>query len=145
MELRRFQSHHLNVVEKLYLESRLATFTWLDTVEFDLSDFDRDTEGESIWVAIESNKVVGFVSIWAPECFIHHLFVSPRKLRGGVGLKLLDLAKQQYPSLSLKCLSQNINATEFYLSQGFTITETVGNGAESYHLMQWKSQTIQTI
>ncbi|MCS0326672.1 GNAT family N-acetyltransferase [Vibrio diabolicus] len=141
MEIIRFQSHHLNAVKKLYLESRLVTFTWLDTVEFDLSDFERDTEGESIWVAIESNKVVGFVSIWAPENFIHHLFVSPRNLRGGVGLKLLDLAKQKYPSLSLKCLSQNGNATEFYLSQGFIIAETVDNGAESYHLMKWKSQT----
>ncbi|WP_434763904.1 GNAT family N-acetyltransferase [Vibrio fortis] len=144
MEIIKFQSHHLVAVEKLYLESRLATFTWLDTVEFDLSDFERDTEGESIWVAIESNKIVGFVSIWAPESFIHHLFVSPLKLRGGVGLKLLDLAKQRYPNLSLKCLSQNSNATEFYLSQGFTIAETVDNGAESYHLMKWKSQTIQT-
>ncbi|EGQ8453864.1 GNAT family N-acetyltransferase [Vibrio parahaemolyticus] len=141
MEIIRFQSHHLNAVKKLYLESRLATFTWLDAVEFDLSDFERDTEGESIWVAIESNKVVGFVSIWAPENFIHHLFVSPRNLRDGVGLKLLDLAKQRYPSLGLKCLTQNGNATEFYLSQGFTITKTVDNGAESYHLMKWKSQT----
>lgn len=141
MEIIRFQSHHLDAVKSLYLESRLATFTWLNAVEFDLSDFERDTEGESIWVAIESNKIVGFVSIWAPDNFIHHLFVSPRNLRGGVGLKLLDLAKQRYPSLSLKCLSQNGNATDFYLSQGFTIAETVGNGAESYHLMKWKSQT----
>ncbi|EGR2875517.1 GNAT family N-acetyltransferase [Vibrio parahaemolyticus] len=141
MEIIRFHAHHLNAVKKLYLESRLATFTWLDTVEFDLSDFERDTDGESIWVAVESNEVVGFVSIWAPESFIHHLFVSPNNLRGGVGLKLLDLAKQKYSNLSLKCLSQNSNATEFYLSQGFTIVETVGNGPESYHLMKWKSQT----
>ncbi|BDR18021.1 GNAT family N-acetyltransferase [Vibrio sp. STUT-A16] len=141
MEIIRLQSHHINAVKKLYLESRLATFTWLDTVEFDLSDFERDTEGESIWVAIESNKVIGFVSIWVPENFIHHLFVSPRNLRGGVGLKLLDLAKQRYRRLSLKCLSQNDNAIEFYLSQGFTIAETLDNGAESYHLMKWTSQT----
>ncbi|EGQ9702451.1 GNAT family N-acetyltransferase [Vibrio parahaemolyticus] len=141
MEIIKFQSHHLGAVRSLYLESRLATCTWLNTVEFDLSDFERDTEGESIWVAIESNKVVGFISIWAPDNFIHHLFVSPRNLRGGVGLKLLDLAKQWKPCLSLKCLSQNGNATEFYLSQGFTIAETVDNGAESYHLMKWKSQT----
>ena len=141
MEIIRFQSHHLDAVKKLYLGSRLATFKWLDTVEFELSDFERDTEGESLWVAIESNKVVGFVSIWEPDNFIHHLFVSPGNLRGGVGLKLLDLAKQRHPSLSLKCLSKNGNATEFYLSQGFTIAETVDDGAASYHLMKWKSQT----
>ena len=139
MEIKKFQFHHLNAVKKLYLESRLATFTWLRTGEFDLSDFERDTDGESIWVVIDSSEVVGFISIWAPENFIHHLFVSPHNLRGGVGLKLLDLAKQKYPNLTLKCLSQNGNATDFYLSQGFTIAETVENGAESYHLMKWKS------
>ena len=141
MEIISFQSHHLESVCKLYLESRLATFTWLDTAKFQLSDFERDTNGEKIWVASESSEVLGFLSICEVENFIHHLFVSSNRLRGGLGLKLLDLAKQGYPDLSLKCLSQNGNATEFYLSQGFIIAETVDNGPESYHLMKWKSQT----
>ena len=52
MEIIRFQLHHLHVVENLHLESRLATFTWLDTVEFDLSGFERNTDGKSIWAYI---------------------------------------------------------------------------------------------
>ncbi|EOG7766906.1 GNAT family N-acetyltransferase, partial [Vibrio parahaemolyticus] len=63
MKITRLQSHHLDAVSKLYLESRLATFTWLDTVKFDLSDFERDTDGENVWVAVESNEIVGFISI----------------------------------------------------------------------------------
>ncbi|EHR1015693.1 GNAT family N-acetyltransferase [Vibrio parahaemolyticus] len=141
MEIKRFQSSHLDSAKQLYLESRLVTFTWLDIVSYELEDFERDTEGEDIWVANEFNEVVGFISIWAPENFIHHLYVNPSKLRSGVGLKLLNFAKRRYPNLSLKCLTQNRNATEFYLSQGFTIVETVDNGAESYHLMKCVSQT----
>ena len=141
MEIIKFQSHHLDVVRKLYLESRLETFTWQDTVLFELSDFERDTEGEDIFVASKSNEILGFVSIWEPDSFIHHLFVSSCNLRSGVGLKLLDFAKQRYSNLSLKCLTQNRNAIGFYRSQGFTIVETVGDGSESYHLMKCHSQT----
>ncbi len=141
MEIIKFQSHHLDAVKKLYRDSRLATFTWLDSVLFELSDFDRDTKGEDIWVASKSNEILGFVSIWEPDNFIHHLFVSPSNLRRGVGLKLLDFAKQRYSNLSLKCLTQNSNAIGFYWSHGFTIVETVDDGAESYHLMKCQSQT----
>ncbi|MEX3073384.1 GNAT family N-acetyltransferase [Vibrio alginolyticus] len=141
MEIIEFQSHHLGAVRKLYLESRLATFTWQDTVLFELSDFERDTEGEDILVASKSNEILGFISIWEPDNFIHHLFVSPCNFRSGVGLKLLDFAKQRYSNLSLKCLTQNRNAIGFYRSQGFTIVETVDDGSESYHLMNCQSQT----
>ncbi|EIA3186963.1 GNAT family N-acetyltransferase [Vibrio parahaemolyticus] len=141
MEIIKFQSHHLDAVKKLYRDSRLATFTWHDSVLFELSDFERDTEGEDIWVASKSNEILGFISIWEPDNFIHHLFVSPRNLRSGVGLKLLDFAKQRYSNLSLKCLTKNSNAIGFYRSQGFTIVETVDDGAESYHLMKCQSQT----
>ncbi|TNY94689.1 GNAT family N-acetyltransferase, partial [Vibrio parahaemolyticus] len=116
-------------------------FTWQDSALFELSDFDRDTEGEDIWVASKSNEILGFISIWEPDNFIHHLFVSPSNLRSGVGLKLLDFAKQRYSNLSLKCLTQNSNAIGFYRSQGFTIVETVDDGAESYHLLKCQSQT----
>ncbi|HAS6882724.1 TPA: GNAT family N-acetyltransferase [Vibrio parahaemolyticus] len=141
MEIIKFQSHHLDSVKRLYRDSRLATFTWQDSTLFELSDFNRDTEGEDIWVASKSNEILGFISIWEPDNFIHHLFVSPSNLRSGVGLKLLGFAKQRYSNLSLKCLTQNSNAIGFYRSQGFTIVETVDDGAESYHLMKCKSQT----
>lgn len=137
MEISRFQSHHFDSVGQLYLESRVATFTWLDTMTYELSDFERDTEGEEVWVAVESNEVVGFISIWKPDCFIHHLFVSPEDLKKGIGLKLLNFVKQRYSNLSLKCLTQNTNAVAFYLSQGFKVEETVDNGLESYHRMSF--------
>ena len=125
----------MDSVRQLYLWSRVATFTWLDTVTYELSDFERDTEGEAVWVAVESDEVLGFVSIWEADCFIHHLFVSPENLNKGIGSSLLNFVKQRYSKLSLKCLTQNSLAVGFYLSQGFKITETVDNGLESYHLM----------
>ena len=55
MEIIRFRLHHLNVVEKLYLEPRLAIFSWLDAVEFDLLDFERNTEGKKYLVICDLN------------------------------------------------------------------------------------------
>ncbi|HAS8570109.1 TPA: GNAT family N-acetyltransferase [Vibrio vulnificus] len=141
MEIIRFQSQHFEASARLYLESRVATFTFMDTDEYCLTDFVKDTDGEEIWVAVEQGAVIGFISIWKPENFIHHLFVSPKSLKQGVGLKLLNHAKDLSNNLSLKCLVQNTNATQFYLSQGFKILETVGNGPENYHLMSFDAQT----
>ncbi len=67
MEILKFQSHHLDAVKKLYRDSRLATFTWQDSVLFELSDFDRDTEGEDIWVASKSNEILGFIAIFGNQ------------------------------------------------------------------------------
>ncbi|MEZ8107411.1 GNAT family N-acetyltransferase [Vibrio cortegadensis] len=141
MEIKRFHSKDINALRRLYLDSRTATFTWLDTSNFELLDFDRDTEGEQIWVASEFKEVIGFISIWKPESFIHHLFVSPESVAKGVGSKLLSVAKLHYPKLSLKCLAYNQRAIGFYLSKGFIIASTVDEGMESYHLMEFSAQT----
>ncbi|CAH1533383.1 GNAT family N-acetyltransferase [Vibrio owensii] len=141
MEIIRFQSQYYEATASLYLESRVTTFTFMDTTAYCLADFVKDTDGEEIWLAVEQGVVIGFVSIWKPESFIHHLFVSPKRTKQGVGLKLLNHAKSLSGSLSLKCLVQNTNVTKFYLAQGFKIQETVNNGQESYHLMSFVAQT----
>lgn len=141
MEILRFQPNHIDTLRRLYLASRLATFTWLDTGAYKLSDFERDTEGEAIWVAVESDEVVGFVSVWEPGCFVHHLFVSPEHLYKGIGSKLINVVKQRYAHLSLKCLTQNSDAIAFYHSQDFEVVETIENGLESYHLMSFINPT----
>ncbi|EQB8945037.1 GNAT family N-acetyltransferase, partial [Vibrio parahaemolyticus] len=141
MEIVRFQAHHYEATARIYVESRVATFSFMDTLAYSLSDFAKDTDGEEIWLAVEQGIVVGFISIWKPENFIHHLFVSPKNLKRGIGLKLLSHAKELSNSLSLKSLVQNRNATDFYIYQGFIIQETVDKGQESYHLMSFVAQT----
>ncbi|MBF4291422.1 GNAT family N-acetyltransferase, partial [Vibrio anguillarum] len=89
MEIIRFQPHHYEATARIYLESRVTTFSFIDTTAYCLTDFAKDTDGEEIWVAVEQGIVVGFISIWSSENFIHHLFVSPQHLKRGVGLKLL--------------------------------------------------------
>ncbi len=139
MEIKEFHADLLEPLRKLYFESRSSTFTWLDARQFELSDFERDTEGERLWVAMESDRVVGFLSIQEPDNFIHHLYIDPNSLRGGIGSTLLDMCKLNYSELSLKCLIKNQKALHFYESQGFVKCASGGHGDESYYSMKFSS------
>jgi ribosomal protein S18 acetylase RimI-like enzyme len=65
--------------------------------------------------------VVGFVSLWRPEPFVHFLHVA-RGWRGrGVGRALLDHALATVPAgpVDLKCLPDNRPALAFYRRLGW--------------------------
>ncbi|MBT1701193.1 GNAT family N-acetyltransferase [Fulvivirgaceae bacterium PWU4] len=104
-----------SVLQKLYLQVRQASFIWLDTSRFKLGAFDDDTKDELILVAKIGNKIVGFISAWIPDNFIHHLYVDNQYQHNGIGTKLLKemVCRLQYP-ITLKCLKSNVSAIKFY-------------------------------
>jgi ribosomal protein S18 acetylase RimI-like enzyme len=137
MSVRLFVEEDRDALKHVYLETRRQLFSWLSPGSLQDSDFDRDTKEEKIWVYENEGKVIGFISVWEPDNFIHHLFVLPEFSRNGYGSKLLDacLADIGY-SVTLKCVSQNFSALNFYKSKGWT---TISKGVSSdgeYHLMQ---------
>ncbi|NCN04024.1 MAG: GNAT family N-acetyltransferase [Spirochaetales bacterium] len=135
MEIKEHEPHHLPALRNLYLESRVDSFPWLDTEKFALEDFDRDTLGEQIWVVEVSGTIAGFISIWEPEHFIHHLYVG-RAYRGlGLGTALIHQAQLLYGELSLKCMVPNQKALEFYQAKGFEIRDQVEDADGGYYLM----------
>ncbi|MFT3795727.1 GNAT family N-acetyltransferase [Flavobacterium sp.] len=123
-------------LRQLFLETRQSTFHWLDTSGYGLLDFDEQTHGERIFVAKVGNQVAGFVSLWMPDNFIHHLFVDQRFQRQQIGLRLLEVAlRELHVPIALKCLEQNSAALAFYGKHGF-VTQSQGTSAEgSYFLM----------
>ncbi len=128
----------LPTLRQIYLASRKATFEWLNADQFCISDYDEDVEGEQIWVALYKGKPIGFVSIWEPEYFIHHFYVSPEYLRKGVGFKLLEFVKSRYARLSLKCMQPNTPALKFYQSQGFISQSQHMDEFGEYHYLTYK-------
>jgi len=55
--------------------------------EADLEKFKALVEGEEIHAAVINGKIAGFVSVWAAEDFLHHLYVAPEyQNRGAVKL-----------------------------------------------------------
>lgn len=129
------RASHIPALQKIFLESRQKTFHWLDTSDYNLNDFDHQTEGESVLVAVLDDKVVGFISLWMPNNFIHHLYLDEKYKNQKIGSKLLEEAIQsmEYP-ITLKCLVNNTKAIDFYNRKGF-IEEERGKSAQGEYIL----------
>lgn len=129
-------------LRKIFLNSRRESFKWMEYDSIKLEDFDSSTEGELILTAKVDNNIAGFVSIWEEDKFIHNLFVSSRFKRLGIGKALIDESvKAVGLPLTLKCVKANVNALNFYLSQGWTIEEEVIE-KEPYYLMKYEGTKV---
>lgn len=100
----------------------LSEWGWLPTPAKERHDFASDTHGEKLLVAVDSDdEPIGFISVWEPEAFIHHLFVRRASRRHGVGALLLESLRGVLPKpWRLKCLTANEAARAFYLHRGWS-------------------------
>jgi GNAT superfamily N-acetyltransferase len=136
--IRLFQEQDRKALRKLYLESRRRAYRWWQSAFFTREDFDKDTEGERIWVAVSDGVAVGFAAAWERENFLHHLYVAPQHTGKGIGRLLLQtsVADLGRPA-SLKCLKANQAAIRFYNKNGWIIAaEGVSKGHGEYYLMK---------
>lgn len=127
----------IDALRNLFLKTRVMTFTWADTSQFRISDFDEATEKEYILVAFAGELLVGFVSVWAADNFIHHLYVDEQFQNQGVGTKLIQAALDRfgYP-IRLKCEENNTRALRFYRQKGFVEIEKGQAGGAAYILLE---------
>jgi ribosomal protein S18 acetylase RimI-like enzyme len=136
MEIVKFNEANLNKLRELYLKVRKSTFTWLNTENYSLLDFDKHTEGEVVYMAVSDGELLGFISIWEPENFIHNLFVSKVNQRQGIGESLLDyVRKLNDRPYRLKCIIENTNAVNFYKKNHFEIESTGEDEVGKYFVM----------
>lgn len=103
-------------------------------------DFDVDTEGEAVFVAWAGDEVVGFVSIWEPDPFVHHLYVAATHRRYGIGRRLLASALASVAGhVRLKCEKRDTGALDFYLREGWRVVGASDPDApdEDYFLLEF--------
>lgn len=119
--VRGWREADLDRLAAIYTASRRAAFDWVDPSLFRDEQFAGDTEGETILVAVDDHDTpTGFVSIWLPQSFIHHLYVDPERRRGGVGRRLLAAACALCADPPwLKAAVRNRDALAFYERLGF--------------------------
>ncbi len=110
----------LPVLRSLFLQGRQALQRSPHASSFTLLDFDKETEGEYILVALADDTLIAFISVWLADNFIHHLYVDSNHHDNGVGTRLLKaiLDKTGFP-VRLKCLENNTRAVAFYNRKGF--------------------------
>ncbi len=119
----------MDCLAKIYLQSRIASGCFLPIEELKYEDFYKDIFDEEVYVYEINQKVIGFISIYPPDLFIHLLFVHPDYFAQGIGKELLTFAKSKYGlPLTLKCLVKNRKAQHFYEHLGFVREEKVQTG-----------------
>ena len=124
MKIRPAKSTELDVLLDLFNSSRagVACYSGKDAGS---TEFAALVEGEQIHVAVPEGTIVGFVSVWVADRFIHHLYVSPQYQSRGVGSALLEACAAMYGHpLSLKCDTLNHQARRFYRNKGWLPQET---------------------
>jgi len=90
--------------------------------------FEAETKDETILVGEISGSIAGFVSIYLPQSFVHHLYVEPALQGQGIGTTLLARAVALAGgSASLKCQTRNESALSFYRRLGW-VEVTAGTG-----------------
>ena len=109
-----------------FYRQTLAIADWIPAAAKETADFEHDTVGERVLVAVNpANEPIGFVSVWEPESFIHHLYVREAEWGMGVGRSLLahlrPLVRRPW---RLKCLTANARALGFYRALGWRELET---------------------
>ncbi|HRE83771.1 MAG TPA: GNAT family N-acetyltransferase [Opitutaceae bacterium] len=126
-------------LSRLFVEVRRATFTWRDPHAFSEADFEEQTLGESVWLAEgASGEILGFISIWEPDAFIHHLYVLPAYQRQGIGRALLNHTRRWLPlPHRLKCLELNSRALRFYRQEGWVEIGQGGSQDDAYRHLEY--------
>lgn len=120
--VRAFSERDLPALREIFLLSRTRAFHWLDARGYRLADFDTETAGERIWVAVCAEQPVGFAAVYERDCFLHSLFIHPDHSGCGAGSALLTAVRSAMPGrLQLKCLTLNTPALGFYQRHGFTV------------------------
>ena len=137
LHIRSFEEQDRQKLSEIYLLCRIQTFYWTDSSLFTLNDFDAHTRDEDIWVAEYDDQIAGFMAVWPPDAFIHHLYIDARYRGKGTGKALLALAAQTYPTpLSLKCLIKNEAAVQFYRALNWEVKDSGTDSLGDYYLMQ---------
>ena len=120
-------------LELLFLVTRRKTFTSQPPENFQLSDYAESVAGEEMWVAEMDGIVVGFVSMWVKDDFIHNLFVHPDWHAQGIGTALLKKAETRlkFP-MELKVKLENLKACKFYQNHGWKEIDVSTNPKEPF-------------
>ncbi len=148
MKLRRATLDDMTALARLHRRTVQVSLPFLPTLHTPAEDAwwfcERLFATNEVWLAEDAKGPLGYIAFRAD--FIEHLFIKPEAQSAGVGLQLLEQAKQNYAELSLWTFQQNLRARRFYERHGFVaVTETDGADNEEKLpdvLYRWRREPL---
>lgn len=138
VQIRPFHEADRPFLRTLFLAARRENWHWLDGSAWQLEDLDGVIIGETVWVAEQQGKRVGFAAVLENDNFLHSLYVDPDCQRSGVGSALLQFVQSRFTSTgALKCLLHNRAAQQFYRHHGWQSVAQGESEQGSYLLMHY--------
>lgn len=142
MIIREMKTVDVLQLRQLFNKVRKECFYW-ETKNYHIMEFDQQTIDESVYVCEKQGRIIGFISVYVPDNFVHHLYVEQSETGQGIGRALLQtvIALRNEP-LSLKCVSDNEAALQFYKQLGWEKVRLANDDEYSYWLLKYFKNTL---
>ena len=121
--VRDFQAEDLNRIMELWLETNIQAHDFIKKSYWQ-DHFDEVMEilpKASVYVYEDNGSIEGFIGLM--NNYIAGIFISKDKQSRGIGRQLLHHVKENHNELSLKVYEKNQREVNFYLREGFLVTE----------------------
>jgi ribosomal protein S18 acetylase RimI-like enzyme len=116
---------------------RRKTFSNKPADAFQIGDYQRSVDEDEVWIAQMNGIIVGVVSIYSSDRFIHNLFVHPHYQRQSIGTQLLAVAEANLARpMTLKVSMHNMPACAFYEKHAWYQASVHQDDKEPYILYQ---------
>lgn len=136
------EGNKLDRIMELWLETNIQAHDFIDR-NYWKSNYEAVKEmmpQATIYAYQEEDTIQAFVGLM--DNYIAGIFVSNKMQSKGIGKKLLNYCKNNLDELVLDVYQKNERAVQFYLREGFVITEEKidENTKEIEYEMKWKKE-----
>ena len=122
--IKEFDQSKIDHIMKIWLEENIKVHDFIpkDYWENNYEYVKKVLPDATVFVYEENNEIKGFIGI-IEDLYIAGLFVSNKYQSKGIGEKLLNVCKKEYPTLKLDVYAKNLKAVNFYIKHGFKINQ----------------------
>jgi putative acetyltransferase len=150
MEIRRYRIGEEPAIWKVYFDATHESIArdyhpdllnrWAPP-DRDMTQWAERLAQKNPFVAITDGEVVGMAEL-EPDGFIDYFYVHPRWQNRGIGKALLKIVEAEASQIGVSLLFADVSVTakEFFLAQGFEITESKSNRILGHLALNFRMQ-----
>ncbi|MDW2800709.1 N-acetyltransferase [Clostridium boliviensis] len=121
--IREFKENDLNRIMELWLDTNIQAhdFIYKSYWQDHFQEVKEILPGAIVSVYEDNGVIQGFIGLM--DSYIAGIFISKDQQSRGIGSQLLNHVKKNHRQLSLKVYEKNKRAVDFYLREGFLVTD----------------------